>query len=439
MNNPNREAVVWEVPECAVAVVYAAELMDGIRLAALEAFYAFPRGGAEIGGVLFGTREGARVCLSAWRPMPCEHALGPSFTLSANDRAKLTVLLRSAQVDSELAGLAPVGWFHSHTRSGVFLSEHDLELHRQYFAEPWQVALVLRPSLAGTRAGFFARDAGGILRDGASFREFDLAPLSGRALALPDPPPLAPEPARVPAPAVPIPSSAPAAPPSAPAPEQEVALPAFLTVKPRPRSRWWAGGLVVLPLVVVGAVAFATRDYWFALQSQPLPEAPAFGPPRLPALLTTEQGGQLHIRWNPPAAAVRDARAASLDITDGDAHTVMSLDPDRLRAGSVTYVRQTDRVEVRMTLEQPDGKEVVEYTSFLGKPSGAVAPAPAGAESELRQERDRLRAQIVEAHTQLLNQSLLIERLRRDIGQSRAGKPAARVPAPAEAHRAEPR
>ena len=49
-----------------------------------------------------------------------------------------------------------VGWYHTHPRMGLFLSEHDLWLHKQFFSQPWQVALVVEPhSCAG---GFFVRD-----------------------------------------------------------------------------------------------------------------------------------------------------------------------------------------------------------------------------------------------------------------------------------------
>lgn len=38
-----------------------------------------------------------------------------------------------------------VGWYHSHPRMSIFLSEHDLAIHRERFAEPWMIALVLEP------------------------------------------------------------------------------------------------------------------------------------------------------------------------------------------------------------------------------------------------------------------------------------------------------
>ena len=49
-----------------------------------------------------------------------------------------------------------VGWYHTHPRMGLFLSEHDIWLHKQFFPRPWQVALVVEPhSCVG---GFFIRN-----------------------------------------------------------------------------------------------------------------------------------------------------------------------------------------------------------------------------------------------------------------------------------------
>lgn len=48
-----------------------------------------------------------------------------------------------------------VGWFHTHPRMGVFLSNYDVWLHRHFFPEVWQVALVIEPHSAV--GGFFIR------------------------------------------------------------------------------------------------------------------------------------------------------------------------------------------------------------------------------------------------------------------------------------------
>lgn len=54
-----------------------------------------------------------------------------------------------------------VGWYHTHPKMSVFLSNHDLFLHNNFFPHPWQVALVVEPHT--NVAGFFIRDTKGHL------------------------------------------------------------------------------------------------------------------------------------------------------------------------------------------------------------------------------------------------------------------------------------
>jgi hypothetical protein len=49
-----------------------------------------------------------------------------------------------------------IGWYHTHAPLPVSMSAHDIETHEHYFAEPWQVALVLGSDADGhPAAGFF--------------------------------------------------------------------------------------------------------------------------------------------------------------------------------------------------------------------------------------------------------------------------------------------
>ena len=52
-----------------------------------------------------------------------------------------------------------VGWYHTHPDFGVFLSGHDLFIHRNFFAQPLQVAYVVDP-IRQTRGFFRWRDGG---------------------------------------------------------------------------------------------------------------------------------------------------------------------------------------------------------------------------------------------------------------------------------------
>src|SRR5476651_2314206 len=79
----------WSAPQCPFTIEYSTRVLDDIRLAVVDAFFSLPRGGAEIGGILLGTQEPGRLAVTSYQAIECEHANGPSFTLSQNDEAKL--------------------------------------------------------------------------------------------------------------------------------------------------------------------------------------------------------------------------------------------------------------------------------------------------------------------------------------------------------------
>jgi len=163
--------LVWSVPECPFTVECSTRVLDDIRLAVTDAFFSLPRGGAEIGGILLGAFADGRLAITGYAALDCEHASGPSFVLSPPDEARLAQLL-SAHTDPA-AGLRPVGWYHSHTRSGVELCPNDLEIYDSYFPQPWQVALVVRPDNYGpARAGFFFREEDGTVHAQRAYEEF---------------------------------------------------------------------------------------------------------------------------------------------------------------------------------------------------------------------------------------------------------------------------
>ncbi|MGH7548880.1 MAG: hypothetical protein ACREMM_12000, partial [Gemmatimonadales bacterium] len=51
-----------------------------------------------------------------------------------------------------------IGWYHTHPPHPIALSQHDLETHEHYFAEPWQIALLIGSGADGTEP------AGGLFR-----------------------------------------------------------------------------------------------------------------------------------------------------------------------------------------------------------------------------------------------------------------------------------
>src|SRR5438045_3285458 len=175
----NEARAAWSATECPFKIEYAATVLEDIRLAVMDAFFSLPRGGAEIGGILLGKPDRGRLSITAFVPLECEHAFGPSFVLSPNDHRRLSEMLAAHRRGP--GGTVAVGWYHSHTRSEIFLTEVDVEIHRRYFPEPWQVALVLKPhAFQPMRAGFFFREESGSIRSESSYREFTLEGATGK-------------------------------------------------------------------------------------------------------------------------------------------------------------------------------------------------------------------------------------------------------------------
>jgi len=48
-----------------------------------------------------------------------------------------------------------LGWYHSHPGQGLALTTHDVETHVKFFAEPWQVAVIVASEPEGVVGGFF--------------------------------------------------------------------------------------------------------------------------------------------------------------------------------------------------------------------------------------------------------------------------------------------
>jgi proteasome lid subunit RPN8/RPN11 len=394
------------VPQCPFAIEYDAVVLDDIRLAVVDAFFSLPRGGAEIGGVLFGRFEGGAVHVRAHARLDCEHAFGPSFTLSAGDHGRFAALVAAAA-----GGLEPVGWYHSHTRSEIFLSEADVAIHERYFPLPWQVALVLRPfTFKPARAGFFFREPDGGMRAEASYEEFEIQPLAVRPAPAHTAEPERPAPVPVPAPEpAPLPEPAPA-----PAPEPEPPPPAtpveirlsYLEETGRKRRfpwllAWLAAGLAL------GVAAFETRTEWLRYLPTSSPQAPP--PPVSAGLAVADTDGQLQIRWDRTSKSVTEAREGLLEISEATGKSAVQLDPARIRAGSFTYGRQTERVDVKLSLRQPNGSQVQEFATFMGKlPAAQAAPAE---DPRLRAERDALSEEVSRLKKDLNVQTVRSKRL----------------------------
>ncbi len=449
--------LTWSVPECPFTIETSARVLDDIRLTVMDAFFSLPRGGAEIGGILLGTFQNGRLVITDYAGLDCEHAYGPSFTLSPPDEERLTRLLAAHANDP--GGARPVGWYHSHTRSEIFLSDADLKIHQTYFPESWQVALVMKPhTLQPARIGFFFRETDGSVHSTASYREETLDALPVRQVPNGAPPaPAAPAPnesrrlrqypASVTEPAaeivvVPEPYPAPTVVEAAagvPAPEPEAPElvapepppPAFLIEHPAAGRNWMVAGIGFVAVLGICGAAFRMRQLWLprtmvTVQSmvaatQPAPAAaPAPVVVALPPTLklsTLDREGQLQISWDRNSPVLQHAGDAVLEINEGkSALTAIQLDAAHLQAGSFTYARTAEKVDVKLTVHQEKGPDLREVTSFLGKlPERQPVETPAA-----RKQREDAAKQAAKLKADLTLQAAKTKKLERDLKSTRA-------------------
>src|SRR5437867_794236 len=99
----------WTVDQSPVSIEYSLVVIEEIRQEVSQGFQKLSRGGIEVGGLLYGTREGRVIRILAIRPIECEHARGPGLLLSDNDRQVLGEQLERNQKDPYLEGFICVG------------------------------------------------------------------------------------------------------------------------------------------------------------------------------------------------------------------------------------------------------------------------------------------------------------------------------------------
>jgi len=87
------------------------------------------------------------------------------------------------QRDDLYPGLQVVGWYHTHPGLDIFLSQMDLFIHRNFFRQPWQVALVIDPKQ--DLAGIFVWSGKDLLDPQKPHQLFRVADLADDVLEIP--------------------------------------------------------------------------------------------------------------------------------------------------------------------------------------------------------------------------------------------------------------
>lgn len=95
---------------------------------------------AEICGVLIGQDRPGRIEIQACIPGANAEEAGAHVTFTQDTWEHIYQVKDKEYPDHRI-----VGWYHSHPGFGVFLSDHDTFIHKNFFASPGQVAWVFDP------------------------------------------------------------------------------------------------------------------------------------------------------------------------------------------------------------------------------------------------------------------------------------------------------
>lgn len=95
-------------------------------------------GGFLIGGLYHDDRD--YIEISNFLPALDTRSRSASLTFTHDTWARLRHVVEERFPDEQV-----MGWHHTHPGLGVFLSSHDLFIHRNFFSHRWQVAMVVDP------------------------------------------------------------------------------------------------------------------------------------------------------------------------------------------------------------------------------------------------------------------------------------------------------
>ena len=327
-----RPYCLWSDAEGSLRIEYSRAVLEEIRGAAARGLMRFGHGGIEIGGLLFGTRLGEFLRILSWEPIVCSHAQGPAFVLSAEDQAALASQIEKASQRDELL----LGWFVSHTRSGIDVRPEEHEIAARYFREPWHILLLIRPHRMGDATGCLHRRS----EDGSSWRlrkpELEIHPAairrrSGKGVV------------------VEMPAAGEPHVPAAP--------------KKKRRANPWAGRILAAALACgLAGTSWAVYYSWQQLNSEQT------APLHLPELRVTGGRDDLRVRWNARSDYVVRAAEARLEFLQDGATTSVPLDRSQLRMGEYRLISPARAGSVTLMLIHAQSAPITETVRWnLGK------------------------------------------------------------------------
>ncbi len=325
---PASGAYLWEVPGKPIAIQIDFSVVDRLSQEVMRGFGTAPRRGMECGGVLLGSvevRERTLVRIADLEPVACQHARGPAYSLSEAESARFAETIQQWR---PMPGrqLYAVGYFRSHMREGLGLSEEDLALFNRWFPGLSDVALLVKPFATRSSVGAFFFRENGSLRSESSYQEF---PFRRRELGGEAPETV----------------SAPATTESAP----PVTPPAPRAAAERGSLMRRAGNWILVPLSFIFLLLGVVLGFQVALGVRSNVPGTKTDPYSL-GLSATPSADSLHVNWDRNAPAIEQAQRGILWIQDGPHQKSVNLDVVQLQNGSVIYRRATGEVSFRLEI-----------------------------------------------------------------------------------------
>jgi hypothetical protein len=345
----------------------------------MRGFGAVPKRGAEVGGILLGTAEmqGNQIVVNVedFEAVECDHASGPSFILSEDDRGTFLESMERWKRGPERRIYA-VGYYRGHTRDGICLAAEDLAILEELFPERTAIALVIKPyATKVSMAGIFFREEGQFRADASHlefpFRRKELGGGSSGMERLTSAarfgqPRAGEEPRtryRKEETATEEPSRRDDGSLAVRVPEFPIG-PAPVTAAAAPRGKGVRGGWVWIPLSFIFMLLGVVVGFQISLSMRPKQPANPWLEAWDMTLQVKKTGEELAVTWDPLAPAVRNSSRGALIIQSREETRTIDLRGSQLQGGSVIYRGVPDRVIFRLEVyprERVVVSEVAEY------------------------------------------------------------------------------
>ncbi len=329
----------WSFPGSPVKIRLSLDLVAGLSEHMIGAG---AEDHAEAGGLLLGTTNLNAVEISGFEPFVLDRESGPRYVITEKDRPRLRESIDRWNLPE--SSLRVVGYFRSQRREGLCLHDEDLAVIKEFFDDPANVFLVVKPEGEDgmPTGGFFFWSDGSVFAD-CTFMSFPFEQQSLRIAARERPS-------------------------ANPDPEEGSEIDGRLEPEvPRKRFRILGIAAVLALTILALAVTLRLRD-----------PAPKPAPASNPLALSLNPGDDaITVAWDPNSEAVRNARVGVLTITDDNRKEEVPLNGLMLQSGRLVYKPSGKAVQIALEVFSPQGLSTREMmTVVMNRGGGASAPPP---------------------------------------------------------------